>query len=609
MSSNTIYTPELVRSVVDDLDTKFRQAIATDTLKEVFAKERNAMVSIFNLLKFSLLNNKPQNSVMRATRETREMPAIQAEFNVPRFLWKLIADWYPVKHDKIQLPRFWGKQVENLKQFDLENPNQYRLGGTPPGPRPSFPNPTLPLMMPKGIVNPPAPAPVAPVQDVPVPPVEPVVPVISPIAPVPPVATVAPVNPPAAGPSTSKEVIDLDEDEDAEGSDDREHPPAPVPILKKKSIKSAPAVPPALAPVPRPRMKKVPVPLAPVPVTNKGKEKMTHPAPKLKKVTINEPAPEVSDDSVEEWPVKRPVQKSSNNKEKEPAPDSSDESMNEVQHKRPAPKSGDRRDPPCKRCKRKKRTCYNQLGGFVACIHCAHLKMKCEPKEDSEEHTTSKRPLDVKPVQPRKNSKNRALEPGPVPSTSHMKPAPSGSRKKKVTSSAMVVSDDDFPQLGPVAQPVASGSRTVDTPVRVNTGFEHVPPADANTEGDYCWPPHRRNFAAFESYYGESLITSSFQSFHNSLRIDVRIYKVENVIMRLGQTTVECIETAERLEERLAEEEFSKQTWLEKNVAAEGEVTILRERVDQQDQTIRRLEEKLDRAVKLIQILSEPEQG
>ena len=98
--------------------------------------------------------------------------------------------------------------------------------------------------------------------------------------------------------------------------------------------------------------------------------------------------------------------------------------------------------------------------------------------------------------------------------------------------------------------------------------------------------------------------------------LDIRVYKLEHAVMRLGGTALESIEMIDRLEERIGkleetveEDEYMREMWLEKNVAAEGEVTIFRERVDQQDRTIRRLEEKLDRATKILQLRSELERG
>jgi len=93
------------------------------------------------------------------------------------------------------------------------------------------------------------------------------------------------------------------------------------------------------------------------------------------------------------------------------------------------------------------------------------------------------------------------------------------------------------------------------------------------------------------------------------MRVDTRVHKIEHALMRLGGAFVESVETIQELKERINEQEDERETWLERNVAAEGEVTVLRERVDQQDQMIRRLEDKLDRAIKTIQLLSKPEGG
>lgn len=46
-----------------------------------------------------------------------------------------------------------------------------------------------------------------------------------------------------------------------------------------------------------------------------------------------------------------------------------------------------------------------------------------------------------------------------------------------------------------------------------------------------------------------------------------------------------------------------RETWLERNVAAEGEVTILRERVDIQDKMIKKMDKQLGVALKMITLL------
>lgn len=67
----------------------------------------------------------------------------------------------------------------------------------------------------------------------------------------------------------------------------------------------------------------------------------------------------------------------------------------------------------------------------------------------------------------------------------------------------------------------------------------------------------------------------------------------ENVIHRM--TMVE-----DKVEGVVDAPEELRDSWLEKNVAAEGEVTILRERVDQQDQKIKQLEEGLADALQIL---------
>jgi hypothetical protein len=46
-----------------------------------------------------------------------------------------------------------------------------------------------------------------------------------------------------------------------------------------------------------------------------------------------------------------------------------------------------------------------------------------------------------------------------------------------------------------------------------------------------------------------------------------------------------------------------RESWLERNVAAEGEVTILRERVDTQDKMIKKMDKQLGVALKMITLL------
>jgi len=62
----------------------------------------------------------------------------------------------------------------------------------------------------------------------------------------------------------------------------------------------------------------------------------------------------------------------------------------------------------------------------------------------------------------------------------------------------------------------------------------------------------------------------------------------------------------ENMGERIAELEEMRREWLERNVAAEGEVTVLRERVDQQERKIQQMDSVLDRTMLLLKELIKP---
>jgi chromosome segregation ATPase len=81
------------------------------------------------------------------------------------------------------------------------------------------------------------------------------------------------------------------------------------------------------------------------------------------------------------------------------------------------------------------------------------------------------------------------------------------------------------------------------------------------------------------------------------VEIDHRVRAVEAKIVNLEASV-------EEQEAWLQEPEELRESWLEKNVAAEGEVAVLRERVDRQDRTIQRLERQVQRALDLIRELN-----
>ena len=62
-------------------------------------------------------------------------------------------------------------------------------------------------------------------------------------------------------------------------------------------------------------------------------------------------------------------------------------------------------------------------------------------------------------------------------------------------------------------------------------------------------------------------------------------------------------------EEKMDDTNELRESWLERNTAAEGEVTILRERVDRQDEVIKRLERDLRQVMMLVVASNTPQAG
>ena len=88
--------------------------------------------------------------------------------------------------------------------------------------------------------------------------------------------------------------------------------------------------------------------------------------------------------------------------------------------------------------------------------------------------------------------------------------------------------------------------------------------------------------------------------------LDIRFFKIDQKLDQLDSRLSNYTERLLQFEEHVYEEEDLKKTWLERNIAAEGEVTILRERVDQQERTIQRLESQLASVTKLVKMLGNP---
>jgi hypothetical protein len=55
---------------------------------------------------------------MKAHRETRDLPEIQAAFNVPHFFWDLTGKYRKNKGDRVKLGNFWVTQKTALEHYD-----------------------------------------------------------------------------------------------------------------------------------------------------------------------------------------------------------------------------------------------------------------------------------------------------------------------------------------------------------------------------------------------------------------------------------------------------------------------------------------------------------
>src|ERR1700678_996213 len=97
--------------------------------------------------------------------------------------------------------------------------------------------------------------------------------------------------------------------------------------------------------------------------------------------------------------------------------------------KRAVPERSDiRRIPPCKKCKRGKKNCLEQVGSGVACFGCAKLKMRCDPvSDDDEDDYDSRKP----PLYPSGNSSQAIPAKQSAPDTvESSKPAKRPAQKK-----------------------------------------------------------------------------------------------------------------------------------------------------------------------------------
>lgn len=96
---------------------------------------------------------------MKALTETKDQPEIHIEFLVPRFLWGLVTGWCQLKGKEDKLPRYYDRQPEAMRAWDVENPANLPPPGVLVGKRPQFPMRALPRMI---ASKPPIPPPAKP---------------------------------------------------------------------------------------------------------------------------------------------------------------------------------------------------------------------------------------------------------------------------------------------------------------------------------------------------------------------------------------------------------------------------------------------------------------
>src|SRR5271155_4609820 len=358
---------------------------------------------------------------MKTAKATKGQPEFDAEIRVPRFIWRVTRAWHPVKNDEEGLKILWAGQQKLLEAFDLQFPDQRQPALTVPPALPTLPAlqarpapPTEALTITPAISPPAGPAPItiSPAQFTNPSRTAKPTPAISPI----PVSR-GPVGlPPArpkptqfehsqlqpgtsAGTSAKPRVVappsrspspkyinrfaalnrNSEADEDADGIDDADESPAPVNIEKgkgKEVVRGA-----------KKQQVVLPLPVVPLPVVKVQRPNLK---PALPEKTQGEEVPEITQRQV--VPEKTQGQ----------AVLAPERTQPDGEKKRVVPERSEiRRIPPCKRCKRGKKNCVEQVGSGVACFGCAKLKMRCDPmSDDDEDDYDSRKP----PLYPSGNS-------------------------------------------------------------------------------------------------------------------------------------------------------------------------------------------------------------
>src|ERR1700678_2715998 len=320
---------------------------------------------------------------MKTSKATMGQPEFDEEIRVPRFIWRVTRAWHPVKNDKEGLKNLWAGQQKLLEAFDLQFPDQRQPALTVPPALPTFPAlqarpapPTQALTITPAISPPAGPAPIPISHPLEVLHPKPAqftnpsrtatsTPAIShPVAipfshgpvglpPAPPKPTqfehsqLQPgtsakprvVAPPSWSPSPRyiNQFAVLNRDEDA---DDADESPAPVNVEKGKG-------------------KEVVRGAKKLPVVKVQRRKLANPKPALLEKTQGEEVPEIT---------QRQVVPEKTQGQAVPAPE---RTQPDGEKKRAVPERSEIcRIPPCKKCKRGKKDCVEQVGSGVACFGC-----------------------------------------------------------------------------------------------------------------------------------------------------------------------------------------------------------------------------------------------
>src|SRR6202522_1566015 len=311
---------------------------------------------------------------MKTSKATKGQPEFDKEIRVPRFICMVTRAWHPVKNDEEGLKFLWAGQQKLLEAFDLQFPSQRQPALTVPPALPTVPAlqallapPAQALTITPAISPPagPAPIPISPAQFTnpsrtakPTPAIS--HPVAIPVSrgpvglpPAPPKPTQFKHSQLQAGTSAKPRVVAppsrspspryinrfavLNWDEDA---DDADESPAPVNVDKGKG-------------------KEVVRGAKKLPVVKVQRRKLANPKPALPEKTQGEQVPEKTQGQA----VPAPERTQPDGKKKRAVPERSE--IHQI--------------PPCKRCKRGKKNCVEQVGSGVACFGCVKLKMRCDP--------------------------------------------------------------------------------------------------------------------------------------------------------------------------------------------------------------------------------------